>query len=91
MVNLLKREKEQLAIVFGRLSEEVRENLEILAGRVKKRLGVISFVLQDVPYNLVVKILNDRFGIQTRGGCSCAGTSGHLRYSGSGISHPGNT
>ncbi|MCW3086877.1 MAG: aminotransferase class V-fold PLP-dependent enzyme, partial [Sediminibacterium sp.] len=29
-------------------------------------------------YNLVVKILNDRFGIQTRGGCSCAGTYGHM-------------
>ena len=29
-------------------------------------------------YNLIVKILNDRFGIQTRGGCSCAGTYGHI-------------
>jgi selenocysteine lyase/cysteine desulfurase len=28
-------------------------------------------------YNLAVKLLNDRFGIQTRGGCSCAGTYGH--------------
>ena len=28
-------------------------------------------------FNLGVKILNDRFGIQTRGGCSCAGTYGH--------------
>jgi selenocysteine lyase/cysteine desulfurase len=26
---------------------------------------------------LIVKLLNDRFGIQTRGGCSCAGTYGH--------------
>jgi selenocysteine lyase/cysteine desulfurase len=26
---------------------------------------------------LVVKLLNDRYGIQTRGGCSCAGTYGH--------------
>jgi hypothetical protein len=29
-------------------------------------------------YNLGVKLLNDRFGIQTRGGCSCAGTYGHF-------------
>jgi hypothetical protein len=28
-------------------------------------------------FNLGVKMLNDRFGIQTRGGCSCAGTYGH--------------
>ena len=27
---------------------------------------------------MVVKLLNDRFGIQTRGGCSCAGTYGHF-------------
>jgi len=31
-----------------------------------------------VHFNLIVKLLNDRFGIQTRGGCSCAGTYGHL-------------
>ena len=29
-------------------------------------------------YNLVVRLLNDKFGIQTRGGCSCAGTYGHI-------------
>ena len=29
-------------------------------------------------YNLITKLLNDRFGIQTRGGCSCAGTYGHF-------------
>jgi selenocysteine lyase/cysteine desulfurase len=28
-------------------------------------------------YNLGVKLLNDRYGIQMRGGCSCAGTYGH--------------
>ena len=25
-----------------------------------------------------MKLLNDRYGIQTRGGCSCAGTYGHF-------------
>jgi hypothetical protein len=30
-----------------------------------------------VHYNLIVKILNDRYGVQVRGGCSCAGTYGH--------------
>ena len=42
------------------------------------RLGVVSFYLEGVHYNLVVALLNDRFGIQVRGGCSCAGTYGHL-------------
>ncbi len=39
---------------------------------------MISFYIDDLHYNLGVKILNDRFGIQTRGGCSCAGTYGHF-------------
>ena len=51
--------------------------MKILAPDHKDRLGVFSFYIEDVHYNLIVKLLNDRFGIQTRGGCSCAGTYGH--------------
>ena len=43
----------------------------------KKCLGFSSFMVNGARDNLVVKILNDRFGIQTRGGCSCAGIYGH--------------
>ncbi|HVO74103.1 MAG TPA: aminotransferase class V-fold PLP-dependent enzyme [Ignavibacteriaceae bacterium] len=49
----------------------------ILAGNVEDRLGALSFYIKNIHYNLVVKLLNDRFGIQVRGGCSCAGTYGH--------------
>ena len=35
-------------------------------------------IIQKYHFNLVVKLLNDKFGIQTRGGCSCAGTYGHF-------------
>jgi selenocysteine lyase/cysteine desulfurase len=52
-------------------------NLHILAPQHKDRLAVISFYIDDLHYNLGVKILNDKFGIQSRGGCSCAGTYGH--------------
>jgi selenocysteine lyase/cysteine desulfurase len=51
--------------------------LHILAENISDRLGVISFYIDDLHYNLGVKLLNDRFGIQVRGGCSCAGTYGH--------------
>lgn len=54
------------------------KNVEVLAGHVKKRLGIISFIVKDAHYPLIVKLLNDRFGIQTRGGCACAGTYGHM-------------
>ncbi len=73
--NILKREKELLQIVFDR-SAKIK-NVEILEGKNRKRLGVISFIINGAHYNLIVKILNDRFGIQARGGCSCAGTYGH--------------
>ncbi|GAC1548281.1 MAG: aminotransferase class V-fold PLP-dependent enzyme [Herpetosiphon sp.] len=51
--------------------------LHILAGDITQRLGIISFYVDGLHYNLLVKLLSDRFGIQMRGGCSCAGTYGH--------------
>lgn len=51
--------------------------LHILADNVEARLGALSFYLDDIHFNLVVKLLSDRFGIQVRGGCACAGTYGH--------------
>jgi selenocysteine lyase/cysteine desulfurase len=73
--NILNREHELLKIVFKNL--ESVKNLNILAPDEKKRLGVFSFYINDLHFNLGVKLLNDKFGIQTRGGCSCAGTYGH--------------
>ncbi|GAB1373101.1 aminotransferase class V-fold PLP-dependent enzyme [Candidatus Kapaibacterium sp.] len=73
--NIIAREHEILEIIWGNLSEI--ENLHILSFNNKERLTVLSFYIDDLHYNLAVKILNDRFGIQTRGGCSCAGTYGH--------------
>ncbi len=69
------REKELLAIIFDRFKSI--KNATILESRVTDRLGVVSFIIEGAHYNLVVKLLNDRFGIQARGGCSCAGTYGH--------------
>jgi selenocysteine lyase/cysteine desulfurase len=72
---MLNREKE---IIPGLLKEmRTISGLKILANHIEHRLGIISFYFDDIHYNLVVKILNDRFGIQMRGGCLCAGTYGH--------------
>jgi selenocysteine lyase/cysteine desulfurase len=73
--NILKREAELLKYLFKRLKSE--DEIFILAGEHEKRLGVISFNIGTLHFDLAVKILNDRFGIQSRGGCSCAGTYGH--------------
>jgi selenocysteine lyase/cysteine desulfurase len=69
------REEELLEKTFAGL-ESVR-GLHILAPRVRKRLGAVSFYMEGLHYNLVVKLLSDRYGIQVRGGCACAGTYGH--------------
>lgn len=53
------------------------KGVHVLADNIKNRLPVFSFYIEDLHFNLAVRILNDRFGIQTRGGCSCAGTYGH--------------
>lgn len=72
---ILDREEEVRAIVWPGL--EGVPHLHLLAGRQPRRLGVISFYIDDLHYNLAVRLLNDRLGVQTRGGCSCAGTYGH--------------
>lgn len=69
------REHELLDLVWPRL--EAMDNLVLLADQHKHRLGVISFYIKGLHYNLGVQILNDKYGIQLRGGCSCAGTYGH--------------
>lgn len=74
--NILKREHEIVDYVFSELGNI--PNIKILAAQHQDRLGVISFYVDDLHFNLGVKLLNDNFGIQTRGGCSCAGTYGHF-------------
>ena len=74
--NMEKREEEINAKMFATL--ESIPNVQILAPKHKKRLSIFSFYLDNIHFNLVVKLLNDRYGIQTRGGCSCAGTYGHF-------------
>jgi selenocysteine lyase/cysteine desulfurase len=70
------RENELIKLAFGRLAG-IR-GLHILADNITSRLGVFSFYLDNIHHNLATKLLNDRFGIQVRGGCSCAGTYGHF-------------
>lgn len=56
--------------------------IEILGNLTARRLSIVSFVVRGpsgayLHHNYVVALLNDLFGIQTRGGCSCAGPYGH--------------
>lgn len=77
-ISILEREHTQLSLLFDRL--EAIDGLTILEGQQRNRLGVISFTIEGLYHSLAVRMLNDRFGIQVRGGCSCAGTYGHFLF-----------
>ncbi|MDY0395344.1 aminotransferase class V-fold PLP-dependent enzyme [Virgibacillus halophilus] len=76
---ILKREKELVTLVLDNLSGIPK--VHVAEADKTKRLGIISFHVEDLHYNLVVKLLNDRFGFQLRGGCFCAGIYGHYLLS----------
>jgi len=70
------REKELVKKAFDGFSKI--KGIHILADNVTDRLGIFSFWFENIHFNLIVKLLNDKFGIQVRGGCACAGTYGHF-------------
>ena len=57
-------------------------SIQILGNLEAERLCIVSFVIKRpndryLHHNFIVAVLNDLFGIQSRGGCSCAGPYGH--------------
>ncbi|MBA4410149.1 MAG: aminotransferase class V-fold PLP-dependent enzyme [Bacteroidota bacterium] len=70
------RENELVKLAFEGL-DRIPE-VKIMDEKHRDRLGVISFYVAKIHYNLLVKLLNDLHGIQVRGGCACAGTYGHI-------------
>ncbi len=69
-----------LARAIAAFNQETR--IELLGNVKADRLSILSFVVKGptgkyLHHNFVVALLNDLFGIQSRGGCSCAGPYGH--------------
>jgi selenocysteine lyase/cysteine desulfurase len=73
------REQQLIGQALTRLSKH--PNITILGNLKAERLSIVSFAVRRngryLHHNLIVAILNDLFGIQSRGGCSCAGPYGH--------------
>ncbi|OHD15349.1 MAG: selenocysteine lyase [Spirochaetes bacterium GWB1_59_5] len=78
VAKILAREHELVDIILAEFRKE--PSIMLLEGNNLKRLGVLSFYAPGEHYNLIVRLLNDRFGVQTRGGCSCAGSYGHILF-----------
>ncbi|MCO4772638.1 MAG: aminotransferase class V-fold PLP-dependent enzyme [Deltaproteobacteria bacterium] len=76
------REREGKFIRKAIASWSQNPNLRILGNPDAWRLSIVSFMVgfgekRWLHHNFVVAVLNDLFGIQARGGCSCAGPYGH--------------
>jgi len=75
------REREESFIGRAIESWSANPNIQILGNPKSDRLSIVSFVIHHgdrrLHHNFVVALLNDLFGIQGRGGCSCAGPYGH--------------
>ncbi len=75
------RDREEAFIKRAIESWSANPNIEILGNLEADRLSIVSFVIRHgelrLHHNFVVALLNDLFGIQSRGGCSCAGPYGH--------------
>lgn len=56
-------------------------DIRILGNMTNPRLSFLSFQVKHksrlLHHNFIAALLNDLFGIQSRGGCSCAGPYGH--------------
>ena len=72
----------EMAVVTKAIrSWSANDRIHILGSLTSTRLSIVSFMIKHGPmylhHNFVVALLNDLFGIQARGGCSCAGPYGH--------------
>ena len=75
---MLRRENRLLEVLWPYLDS--CPGIHVLEGEHRHRLGIVSFHIEGLHYKLVTRLLNDRFGIQARGGCSCSGSYGHYLY-----------
>jgi selenocysteine lyase/cysteine desulfurase len=75
------REREESFIARAIARWSANPSIGILGNPELQRLSIVSFTVRHdgryLHHNFVVAVLNDLFGIQSRGGCSCAGPYGH--------------
>ncbi len=85
------REREERFVRKAITAWEKNDRIDVLGSHDAERLSIVSFVVRHddggpsalradrryLHHNFVVAVLNDVFGIQARGGCSCAGPYGH--------------
>ncbi len=77
--SLIKQREQELLSLFHNEFKN-NDNILFLGAPDVDRIGCVAFNLKNIHYNLVVRLLNDRYGIQVRGGWSCASTYAHYLF-----------
>ncbi len=75
-LDYIKSKEKQLKEVFKEESQKIK-NIELYCSQGHKKLAIFSFNIQDVDPYILAQTLSDKYNIQTRAGCSCAGPYGH--------------
>ncbi|TQR33001.1 aminotransferase [Campylobacter sp. MIT 99-7217] len=75
-LKFIEEKEEELKEYFFKQSAKIKD-LNLYASNLTKRLPIFSFNIQGIsPFDLAF-VLSDKFGIQSRAGCACAGPYGH--------------
>lgn len=69
------REDEFSTVLYNKLADI--DGLNLYQRKVKNRLPIASFSINGIEHTSVVRLLNERYGVQAREGCSCASIIGH--------------
>ncbi|HIP45661.1 MAG TPA: aminotransferase class V-fold PLP-dependent enzyme [Sulfurospirillum arcachonense] len=75
-LKVIKEKDEELKIYFGTHVKEIN-GVKLYCSFNQEKLPIFSLNIKGInPYD-ISQYLSDKFGIQTRAGCSCAGPYGH--------------
>jgi len=70
------RVEEELKMYFGTRVREI-EGAQLYCHYGQRKLPIFSLNIKGVHQDDLARLLSERYGIQTRSGCSCAGPYGH--------------
>lgn len=70
------RTEEELKMYFGMQVREI-EGARLYCHYGQRKLPIFSLNIEGVHQDDLARLMSERYGIQTRSGCSCAGPYGH--------------
>ncbi|MFV0482260.1 MAG: aminotransferase class V-fold PLP-dependent enzyme [Campylobacteraceae bacterium] len=75
-LEFIKKQESELRYYFGKSVKKIK-NINLYCNHEQDKLPIFSLNIKGVNPYIVAAILSDKYGIQTRPGCNCAGPYGH--------------